>query len=154
MHQWMKILLIYKMNNILVDTGFWYALYNERDSFYWKANEVSEYLSLGKVIIPYPSLYETISTRFTKNSQRLHDFKLLLERENFELFDDNDYKTDALELTFNSALDLKRPLSLVDMIIRQMLSDKNLRINYLFSFNPGDFVDICRKRDIKIISDL
>jgi predicted nucleic acid-binding protein len=141
------------MNNILIDTGFWYALYNRRDSLYGKANEIYEYLSLGKVLVPYPSLYETINTRFAKDTQGLNDFKLLLERDNFELLDDNDYKTDALELTFNSALDLKRPFSLVDMIIRQMLSDEKLRVNYLISFNPGDFIDICGRRNITILSE-
>jgi predicted nucleic acid-binding protein len=141
------------MKNILIDTGFWIALYNERDSMYRKANEMYEYFSSAKILLPYPSLYETINTRFAKNTKGLQDFKILLEKSNFELLDDNDYKTDALELTFKSALDFKRPLSLVDLIIRQMLSDEKLKVNYLISFNPGDFIDICMRRNIEIKSN-
>lgn len=141
------------MNNILIDSGYWYALYNKRDSLYSKAQELYNYLSIGKILVPYPSLYETINTRFAKDTQGIRDFKLLLERDNFELLDDNDYKTDALELTFNSALDFKKPYSLVDMIMRQMLADDKLRINYLISFNPGDFIDVCQRRNIRLITD-
>jgi predicted nucleic acid-binding protein len=142
------------MKNILVDTGFWYALYNERDSIYHrKAIDMYEYLSLGKILVPYPSLYETINTRFAKNIQGLQEFKILLEKNNFEVLDDDDYKNDALELTFKSAISLKRPFSMVDIIIRQMLSDEKLSINYLISFNPGDFIDICMRRNIEIISN-
>jgi predicted nucleic acid-binding protein len=141
------------MNNILIDSGFWYALYDKRDSYYDKAQEIFEYFSIGNVLIPYPSLYETINTRFVKNEIGLRDFKLLITGQNVLLLDDQEYKSEALELTFKSALDLKKPFSLVDIIIRLMLADEKLRINYLISFNPGDFIDICGKRSISLLSD-
>jgi len=141
------------MNNILIDSGFWYALYDKRDSYYDKAQEIFEYFSIGNVLIPYPSLYETINTRFVKNEIGLRDFKLLITGQNVLLLDDQEYKSEALELTFKSALDLKKPFSLVDIIIRLMLADEKLRINYLISFNPGDLIDICGKRSISLLSD-
>jgi len=141
------------MDNVLIDTGFWIALYNERDKHYSKANELQEYLEIANVLVPYPSLYETINTRLTKKSLSLNDFKRQLEKNNFEIVQDDDYKADSLEITFNSSLINKRPLSLVDTIIRQMLADEHLNINYLISFNPGDFIDICTRRGIIIISD-
>ncbi|MCK9423466.1 MAG: hypothetical protein M0Q38_12800 [Bacteroidales bacterium] len=141
------------MNNILIDSGFWYALYNKRDCYYTKAQEIFEFLSIGNVLIPYPSLYETINTRFTKNEFGLRDFKLLITRTNVILLDDQEYKSEALELTFKSALDLKKPFSLVDIIIRLMLADEKLRINYLISFNPRDFIDVCSRRSISLLTD-
>ncbi|MDP4187384.1 MAG: hypothetical protein Q8907_06285 [Bacteroidota bacterium] len=141
------------MNNILVDTGFWYALYTERDEYYIKANELVEYLELGNVLIPYPSLYETINTRFSKNTKGLCDFKSRLEQNNFELLEDEEYKSDAIQLTFESSLYMKKPISLVDMVIRQMLADDKLNINFLITFNPEDFIDVCIQHRIKIISE-
>ncbi|NCO54003.1 MAG: hypothetical protein COS14_05115 [Bacteroidetes bacterium CG02_land_8_20_14_3_00_31_25] len=138
------------MTNILIDSGFWYALYNERDEHYNKANELIEYLTLGNIIIPYPCLYETINTRFAKNN--LSDFKLIIEKHSTILIEDNSYKSEALDLTFNSSIQLFKPYSLVDMVIRLMLEDETLNINYLISFNPEDFIDVCCKRRIEILS--
>jgi predicted nucleic acid-binding protein len=141
------------MNNILIDTGFWIALYDRRDSYNRIANDMFDYLALGNVIIPYPSLYETINTRFAKNMPGMKNFKMLLERTNFQLLDDADYKEFALESAFNFAFNSKRSLSLVDMVIRQMLADERQKIDYLISFNQGDFVDICTRRNIGILSN-
>jgi len=141
------------MNNILIDSGFWYALYDRRDSYYTKAQEIFEFLSIGNVLIPFPSLYETINTRFAKNEIGLRNFKRLIDEPNIVLLDDQEYKSEAMELTFRSALDLKKPYSLVDIIIRLMLSDEKLKVDYLISFNPGDFIDVCGKRRISMLSD-
>jgi len=138
------------MTNILIDTSFWYALYNVRDEHYNKANELIEYLSLGNIIIPYPCLYETINTRFAKNN--LSDFKRIIEKHSTFLIEDNSYKSEALDFTFNSSIKLFKPYSLVDMVIRLMLEDETLNINYLISFNPEDFIDVCCKRRIEILS--
>ncbi|CAH2405647.1 hypothetical protein MES4922_40360 [Mesorhizobium ventifaucium] len=40
---------------------------------------------------------------------------------------------------------------MVDCLIRLMLDDRNLKINYLATWNEGDFDDVCRKRRIEII---
>ena len=140
------------MVNILVDTGFWYGLYDKSDSYYYKANDLLDYLSLGTIIIPYPTLYETINTRIAKNTKGISDFKRIIEKKQTILIEDNLYKSEALDLTFNSSIYLNKPYSLVDMVIRLMLEDENLKINYLISFNPKDFIDICSKRRIEILS--
>lgn len=141
------------MKNILIDSGFWYALYNRRDAYYDKANEIFTFLELGNVIIPYPTLYETINSRFCKDRISLGEFKSLIDRENFILLEDNDYKSDALETAFNSSLNMNRPLSLVDSIIREILSDDNLKIDYLITFNVKDFIDVCQRENITIWSE-
>lgn len=141
------------MNNILVDTGFWYGLYDKRDNYFHQANELYEYVSLGKVLLPYPTLYETINTRFAKNRTGLLSFETFINQPNVTLIEDNDYKEKALKLTFNSSIRLDNPYSFVDMILRLMLADPTLRIGYLLSFNPEDFWDVCHNRNIKILSE-
>jgi predicted nucleic acid-binding protein len=139
------------MNNILIDTGFWYGLYDQRDNYYHQANKLYEYLSLGQILIPYPTIYETINTRFAKNKEGIQSFEKLISKPNVLLIDDRDYKEKALELTFDSSIRLNKPYSLVDMILRLILSDSTLKIDFLLSFNPEDFFDVCMKRNIKIL---
>ena len=139
------------MNNILVDTCFWYALYDARDPDHYKANELVELLDLGKVILPYPTLYETLNTRFTRNKNWTEEFEKVLRNINTQIIDDIDYKENALTLTIDSTLNRNRPLSLVDMIIRLILDDVNIKIDYLISFNTGDFIDLCHKNGIELI---
>lgn len=141
------------MNNILIDSGFWFALYDKRDPNFDKASELSEFLSLGHIIVPYPTLYETLNTRFMRNKQGLTEFKLLMSKNDIYLLDDSVYKSDAFNLTLDPSIFKDKNYSLVDMVIRLMLSDDNLRINYLISFNPGDFIDVCIKRRIEILTE-
>ncbi len=44
-----------------------------------------------------------------------------------------------------------RNLSLVDRVIRRALSDVNVRIDALITFNPADFADVCRKHNRQIL---
>ncbi|MBA7525957.1 hypothetical protein ES705_18117 [subsurface metagenome] len=140
------------MNNILIDTCFWYALFDARDPAHDKANELIHYLDLGNVIVPYPTLYETINTRFTRNKTWVEEFEKILKNDNVNLIEDLEYKENALNLTFDSTLNKNRPLSLVDMVIRLMLEDVSLKIDYLISFNTGDFIDLCHKKGIELIN--
>jgi len=141
------------MNNIIIDTGYWYALFDARDKYHVDANELADYLELGNILIPYPTLYESINTRFSKRPEWMEEFKKIIERDNVTLIDDSDYKESALNLTFESTLLQNRPISLVDTIIRIMLDDTNLKIDYLLSFNIGDFFDICQRRRIEFINE-
>ncbi len=141
------------MKNILVDTGFWFGLYDSRDNYFKQANELIDYLTLAQILIPFPTIYETINTRFSKNQIGIKSFEKLINQPNVSLVNDNEYKDKALELTFESSIRLKKPYSLVDMILRLMLDDTNLKIDYLISFNPSDFFDVCSKRNIEIITE-
>lgn len=141
------------MNNILVDTCFWYALFDTREPAHQKANELASILDLGLIIIPYPTLYETINTRFTRNRLWVEKFEKIIINGNTKIVEDYLYKENALTMTFDSTLNRNRPLSLVDMVIRLMLDDVNLKIDYLISFNNRDFIDLCHKNRIKLISE-
>ena len=142
-----------KTYNIIVDSGFWYALYEKRDEYHSKALELVEYLEMATIIIPFPSLYELMNTRFAKKVEYMESFKKLIARENIVLVDDSSYKDTALELTIGSSINLKKPYSLVDMIIRLMISDVNLNIHYLLTFNKSDFIDVCLHRNVNILHE-
>ena len=40
----------------------------------------------------------------------------------------------------------------VDMVIREMLEDRNLKIDVMITFNPNDFIDVCIAKNIEIVS--
>jgi hypothetical protein len=44
-------------------------------------------------------------------------------------------------------------MSLVDITLRLMLDDVNLKIDALITFNVGDFVDVCSAKGIELISN-
>lgn len=138
--------------NVLIDTGFWYAYYNERDSYHDKAINMMPFLEKHTIIIPYPSLYETINTRFAKRKEWMNSFKVIVLSPTNMLINDEKYKKEALSMTMETSLEKGRPISLVDMVIRQMLDDVNLKSDAIVTFNPGDFYDICLRNKIKIFS--
>ena len=44
-------------------------------------------------------------------------------------------------------------MSVVDSVIREIITDINVKIDYLITFNIKDFQDLCALRRIEIISD-
>ncbi len=138
------------MNNVIVDTCFWYALYDASDSYHMQALSIHQKLTDARLIIPYPTLYEVINTRFSK-SQNLGAFQNKISSPSCCLVTDDKYKENALDATFFFSLQKNRPISLVDMIIRKMMEDVDLQIKGLLTFNIGDFEDVCRKMRIEII---
>ena len=64
---------------------------------------------------------------------------------------DDDYRKDALDLTFKYSIGNKRNLSLADNIIRLILDSEKFNIDYLITFNVKDFSDVCKKKNIQIL---
>jgi predicted nucleic acid-binding protein len=135
----------------MLDTGFLYALFDPRDSKHSEAAEKSEEVESLPIAIPWPCLYETMNTRFVKQPARVHAFDSLLKSPRAALIDDTDYRDQAYGLAIESSAARRRPLSLTDMVMRLILDDVNVRIGYLFTFNPGDFADVCRRRSIEML---
>ena len=141
------------MKNVLIDSGFWFALYKAKnhDQYYNHAKRIfGEYLDNVRVIIPFPTLYEVLNTRFMKNHLLKNDFDRILKRKNVKIISDETIKEKALEITFTEK-SKKRNLSLVDNIIRLILDDRNYKIDYLITFNKADFIDVCNNRNICIL---
>jgi len=136
---------------VLADTGFWYALYNPRDDNHAAAEGKSDLFLTTNVLIPWPSLYETFNTRFAKNKIAVRSFEALLRQTHVELLPDEPYREAALQAALASALTGARDLSLVDMVIRLILDDINIRKHGLLTFDQKDFIDICAKRNLELL---
>ena len=139
--------------NIIIDTGFWYAFYDDKDQYHSEAVAMMSSLEKHQILIPYPSLYETIDTRFSKRKNWMSLFHDFIQSTRCTLIPDDKYKQETLKITFDSSLVRNRPISLVDMVIRQMLDDVNLNVGAIVTFNPEDFSDVCRIRRKILICD-
>lgn len=136
---------------ILLDTGFLYALFEAKDEHHPEALAYADFLSDYQIIIPWPILYETVNTRFIRRPITIRRMEKLLKRPNVTLLDDAAYKQEALELSLSS---VGRAFSVVDNVLRLVLDDRNVRVNYLFSFNRGDFADVCAQRNVEIVPSI
>ena len=143
---------------VLVDTGFWFALWDIRDGDkqhphrHHKAAEIAEALDFNEFALPWPTIYETLCTRFVGQRKIVESFLLRMERPNHIKLEDGKYRDAALsEVRF--AIKQKRKLSMVDAVLRQMLQDKTLRLQGTITFNVRDFSDICYPLGIQIYPD-
>ena len=139
------------MEYALVDTGVWYAIFDRHDPHHSEAREKAEALDLFQLVLPWPTLYETLRTRFVKNSVALGQFERFLKSPNVTYVDDSSFRDAEFELALESSLRRGRPLSMVDCLVRLLLEDVNTRISHLVTLNERDFADVCRKKGIEII---
>ena len=136
---------------ILIDSGFWYALYDSRDQFNTVANDLFYVIEKYEMLIPWPTLYETLNTRFVKRKEWFTSFENLLNQVNVHKISDATYRNVAIN-TINKFVRINQNYSLVDLVIRGMLEDVNLDIDVLVTFNPSDFHSVCSKRNIEILN--
>jgi len=85
----------------IIDTCFWYALYNNSDGNHKIAQEKSCLLQTMNILLPWPCLYETINTRFAKNMITLKQFELFLKQPHVIRIEDEPYREDALQDKFD-----------------------------------------------------
>jgi predicted nucleic acid-binding protein len=134
---------------LLLDTGFWFALYDPRDTYHKEALEIAELLDIHGLVVPWPTLYETLNTRLVRRRTAVHNFSHLLAGHNVYLLPDENYRDAALE-EIRTPSKSHRALSLVDAVLRLVLVDRNVKIDALITFNPGDFSDICQRSGIEV----
>lgn len=79
-------------------------------------------------------------------------FEEFLTKQNVILFPDDQYKDEALSQVFLLNRYSGYSYSLVDSVIREILKDINVKINFLLTFNEPDFKDVCDQRLIEIIN--
>ena len=138
--------------NILIDSGFWIALFTVDDSRHDEAMILDEILMGHRQIIPWPSLYEFLNTKFLKYPMRLVSFKKRILQPNIIRLSDEFYRDDALS-KFLELDKYSRRLSLIDLVIREILMDEKAKIDTMVTFNVKDFVDLCGKRKIELIGN-
>lgn len=137
--------------NILTDTGFWIAYFEERDEHHKSAQELSSVIFDYNIILPFPTLYEFLNTRFSRRSKHISELESLIQKLNIIYVYDDIYRSELIEkfIIMNKE---KQAISTVDMIINQILEDVNVKIDYIVTFNEKDFFNTCKKRNIEILS--
>jgi predicted nucleic acid-binding protein len=136
---------------LLADADFWYAFFDGREGQHDSASTRGQIIAQAKIAVPWPILYEVINTRFIKDPGRVNRFDLLLKDRRTVLIDDVPYRNQALHATIRESQNRLRTISLVDMVIRFILDDPNVRIDAILTFNQSDFADVCRKRRIEML---
>ena len=136
---------------ILVDTGFWIAILDPRDQHHQDALGKEEWLEDGKIMVPWPILYETVRTRLVRRPDRLVRFDRLLKSPRVFFVDDADFRADAYDLAVESSTNLGRAISMVDMFCRLLIDDVNTRVNALLTTNSVDFRDVCERNGVTIL---
>ncbi|UXE67434.1 MAG: hypothetical protein KA713_02170 [Chryseotalea sp. WA131a] len=136
---------------ILTDSCFWLGLIDSTDQHHEKSLTVAELIEDHQILLPWPCLYETVSTHLTRRRKQLLLFEQLISKSNIKLFDDSRYRDNA----FDQLLFLNRQTgfthSLTDGVLREILMDINVNVGYLVTYNNRDFIDICTQRQIEII---
>lgn len=133
-----------------MDSGFFFALFDQRDSHHASAIEMEGWLERSPVVIPWPILYETINTRFVRRPPTIMRFEAILRRPDTELLDDSRYRRDAYEEILEQARRGYGARSLVDSVLCAVLADTNVRISAMLTFNQRDFASLCASRRIEI----
>ena len=138
------------MKRLIVDTGIWYACYDKSDANHQYADKILGILRTHSLIIPFPTLYETINTRFVKNNYgQMNGLRSFLENPSrVHLVDDAEYKQRAMDAVLSKS-NQGKSYSLVDMIIRLMMEDVKLGPVSVLTFNVGDFINI---NNVEVIS--
>jgi len=141
------------MKKLLVDTGIWYAMFDKRDPYYQKVEHKVNQFDKFQLMVLWPTMYETLCTRFVQNKRSLELFEKYLKKPNIHYLDDIPYRDNAFRLSFDSSLNSNkpRPLSMVDCLIRLVIDDENTKIHGLATFNERDFYDICVKNKVELI---
>lgn len=141
------------MNKIvLTDSCFWLGLVDSSDQHHTNSVAVAELIDKYQIVIPWPCLYETVSTYLVRRRNQLLLLEELITKPNIILLNDEDYKDEAFEQIFLLSRLSGYSYSLTDGVIREILKDINVKIDYLVTFNQKDFCDVCAKRYIEIIA--
>ena len=124
--------------NILIDTGFWIALFDPKENLHYaaEAERIAEEIEDENIIIPFPTLYEFVNSRLSRRDAKIQ-FENILKRQNVILLDDNDYKDEALVNFFENSKKDFTDISLVDEILKLIIADPKIKVHYIASFDSG-----------------
>ncbi len=131
---------------IVIDTGFWIALFDpSRDpQKSLEAERIADEIEDEELIIPYPTLYEFINSRLSRRDAKFQ-LEKILSRPNVNKLPDTNYRDKALENFFSKSRYDYSDISLVDEVIKLIIADKNLKIDYIVSFDQGLLNDALSK---------
>ncbi len=136
--------------NMLIDAGFLIGLCDCKDQHHRKSVEILNKIQYFRHYIPWPVSYEVLRTKCVKNRYCVLNMKKYFRDMNSEFIDDSPYREAAFQQTLETALK-GRSISLVDMILRLILSKEQIKVDSLVTFNIADFQDVCKKKNIQIM---
>ena len=122
--------------NILVDSCFWIALYDHGDQQAERAEAIADQINNENIIIPFPTLYEFVNSRLSRRDAKVQ-FEQLLKRPNIQLLSDDKYRESALENFFIKSKHSFSDVSLVDEVLKLIISDIDVKIDYIVTFDQG-----------------
>ena len=136
---------------LLVDSGFFFALFDQRDAHHAAAIEKQAWFEHLSLVVPWPILYETINTRFARRAVTIKRFESIIRRPDTELLDDSRYRHRACEEALMRARRGYGAISLVDSLLCAILMDINVRISAMLTFNDRDFTSLCASRGVELL---
>ena len=137
-------------SGLLVDTGFFFGLYDERDDRHGDALEKQEWLGALGVVMPWPVLYETMNTRFARRRDIMTRFDALVSSRDTLLVDDSSYRSRAYGRASASS-QRGEAVSLVDVILQAIIGDVNIPIAAMLTFNRRDFAAVCARHSVELL---
>jgi hypothetical protein len=150
------------LRQVCVDAGFVIGLYDDDDQHHEAAtSHFSKLFVIGnnRMVIPWPILYEAVSTKMIRNKTGMFklesDWKRLNRDGRLQLLSDFPYRENVIQDCFDELrrpLGSQRKLSAVDRVIRGILADRNVKISAFVTFNGGDFADVCRQSKTQLVS--
>lgn len=75
-------------------------------------------------------------------------FDALVTASNTASLVDAPYRVEACQTVARNA---RRPLSLVDAVLRAIIEDTNVAVAAVLTYNPGDFHDVCRQQSVELV---
>lgn len=137
---------------VLADSCYWLGLVDPKDQHYETSMAIAKLINDYTVIVPWPCMFESVSTHLTRNRYRTLLFEETIKKRGVELFPDDKYREVALSQVFDYSRNFGFSFSLVDSILREILKDVNVKVDYLITYNERDFSDVCANRQIEIIN--
>lgn len=136
---------------VLVDTGFFFALFDERDQHHASAREMEEWLDAVPIILPWPILYETVNTRLVRRPESLARFGVIARAPETALLDDAPYRAGSFSAVLRRHPAI-RPLSLVDAVLCNIIEDVNVPVSAMLTFNERDFLTVCQQNNVELLT--
>jgi len=147
------------MARVCVDACFLIGLYDENDERHARA--VQHFAAIfgassarNILVVPWPILYECCGSKQAKSTKKtslLRDHWSYLHRlGQLVLLDDRPFREGQLEMQLEEH---RRPLSLVDRVLRAMILDPKRPFDAFLTYNTGDFVDACYSSGTHLINE-
>ena len=137
------------IRGVIADTCFWIDAFDPRGSHHKEAAHYLDELRDHVILMPWPIMYEVLRTRTIKNPIMTRAFERVLARPKIYRIDDTEYRDDCIERTFSLA-ERGRHISLVDMVVRAVITGGKYRITQLLTFNVADFQDVCHDKNVSV----